>query len=205
MSSKFKCAGFALTNTATALVVSGVLLGGAVQGKQMVANSDYEHFKQQISSYQSAVERFEARYKALPGDYASASTELTAPAGVTIQNGNGNGAVMGGFCNVANEEACIVWQHLILAGLIEGDVRATDTTARQRHIYGGVVSSMATGDYANGKGELKMLLEGVPADVAQRLDDEMDDGNATSGNIARYGGTGSAYDSEAALNLCITL
>jgi hypothetical protein len=205
MNLKRKILGFALPDVATALAMSSVLVGGAFQGKQVVDNSHYETFKQQISGYRLAVDTFKARYDSFPGDFASASTELKAPPGVVVKNGNGNGTVMGGFCNVANEESCLVWQHLILAGLVEGDAGATDGSARKVHAYGGVFSSMATGDYANGRDELKVLIQGVPSEVAQRIDDEMDDGNATSGNIARYGGTGTTYDSDQALNLFVSI
>jgi len=205
MSLKQKNSGFSIVDMVTAVAVSGVLMGGTIQGKQMVDNSNYESFKQQINSYHIAVDTFKKRYNALPGDFSLASTKLSAPAGVTVQNGNGNGAVMGGFCNVANEESCLVWQHLVLAGLVVGDAGATDGMARREHAYGGVISSMATGDYANGKDELKVLIQGVPGDVAQRLDDELDDGNATTGNIARYGGIGTEYGDLSSLNLFVSI
>ncbi len=205
MNTRGKNAGFTLVEIAIVLVIIGLLLGGVLKGQQMVENTKYKNFKQQIDSYRAAAYSFQDRYKALPGDYALASTKLTAPSGVTIQNGNGDGSVGGGYCNVANEESCVVWQHLILAGLIGGDASATDATARRAHAYGGVVSSIATGNWANGRNELKVLMQGVPGEAAQRLDDELDDGNATSGDVARYGGSGATYDQNASLNVFITL
>ncbi|MCF6282440.1 MAG: prepilin-type N-terminal cleavage/methylation domain-containing protein [Candidatus Polarisedimenticolaceae bacterium] len=205
MNSRRKNAGFTLVEIAIVLVIIGLLLGGVLKGQQMVENTKYKNFKQQIDSYRAAVYSFQDRYRALPGDYALASTKMTAPAGVTIRNGNGNGAVAGGYCDAANEEACVVWQHLILAGLIGGDASATDATARRVHAYGGVVSSISTGNWANGRNELKILMQGIPGEVAQRLDDELDDGNATSGDVARYGGSGATYDVAQTLNVFVTM
>ncbi|HEC15715.1 MAG TPA: prepilin-type N-terminal cleavage/methylation domain-containing protein [Sedimenticola sp.] len=197
--------GFTLVEIAIVLVIIGLLLGGVLKGQQMIENTKYKNFKQQIDSYRGAVYSFQDRYKALPGDFAQASTKLTAPAGVTIRNGNGNGQVQGGYCSADNEEACIVWQHLILAGLIGGDASATGTNARRTHTYGGMISSIATGNWANGRTELKILMQGVPGDVAQRLDDELDDGNATSGDVARYGGSGATYNPNQSLNVFVSL
>ena len=205
MNARGKNAGFTLVEIAIVLVIIGLLLGGVLKGQAMVENTKYKNFKQQIDSYRAAAYSFQDRYRALPGDFAQASVKLTAPAGVTIQNGNGNGSVAGGYCGTANEEACIVWQHLILAGLIGGDAGATDATARRTHSYGGVISSISTGNWANGRNELKILMNGIPGEVAQRLDDELDDGNATSGDVARYGGSGATYNQNASLNVFVSL
>lgn len=205
MNSRRKNAGFTLVEIAIVLVIIGLLLGGVLKGQQMVENTKYKNFKQQIDSYRAAVYSFQDRYRALPGDFDQASAKLTAPAGVTIQDGNGNGQIQGGYCNVANEEACVVWQHLILAGLIGGDASATDATARKTHAYGGTVSSISTGNWANGRMELKILMQGVPGEVAQRMDDELDDGNATSGDVARYGGAGATYNPNQVLNVFVSL
>jgi len=198
-------AGFTLVEIAIVLVIVGLLLGGVLKGQQMIENTKYKNYKQQIDSYRAAVYSFQDRYKALPGDFAQASTKLTAPSGVTIRNGNGDGSVQGGYCSTNNEEACVVWQHLILAGLIGGDASATGTTARRTHTYGGFISSIATGNWANGRNELKILMQGVPGEVAQRLDDEIDDGNATSGDVARYGGSGATYNPAQSLNVFVSL
>jgi len=202
MNSKRKNAGFTLVEIAIVLVIIGLLLGGVLKGQQMVENTKYKNFKQQIDSYRAAVYSFQDRYRALPGDFSQASTKMTAPTGVTIQNGNGDGVVGGGWCNTANEESCVVWQHLILAGLIGGDASATDTTARRVHAYGGLIDSVSTGNWANNRNELKILMRGVPGEVAQRLDDEIDDGAAGSGDVACYNCT---YDVTLSQDVFVTL
>ena len=205
MSSRSDKSGFTRVEIGIVLVVFGLLIGGWVKGHEVVEDAKYEKFKEQIESYRAAVIAFQDQYQALPGDFDLASTKLSAPVGVTIQNGNGNGSVGGGYCSTANEEACVVWQHLILAGLIPGDASATDMSARRFHSYGGVISSVSTGDWANNKNELKILMQGVPGEVAQRLDNELDGGNATSGNVARYSGSGSTYDQAETLELFVSL
>ncbi len=197
--------GFTLVELAIVLVIIGLLLGGVLKGQQMIQNAKYKNFRQQIDAYRAAVYSFQDRYGALPGDMADASTRLHAPSGVTIKNGNGDGVIQGGYCDRNNEESCLVWQHLILAGLISGDPAQTGKKAQRHHTYGGVISSIATGTWANGRNELKLLMRGVPGDVAQRLDDELDDGNATSGDIARFGGSGSTYNANQMVNLFVSL
>jgi prepilin-type N-terminal cleavage/methylation domain-containing protein len=196
--------GFTLVEIAIVLVIIGLLLGGVLKGQQLIENTKYKNFVQQINGYRSAVYSFQDRYKALPGDFALATTKLTAPSGVTIVNGNGNGAIEGGYCDAANEESCIVWQHLILAGFLGGDASQTGTGARKTHTYGGFISSISTGTWANNRNDMKILMNGVPGKVAQRYDDEFDDGNATSGDVARYGGTGATY-ADTPLDVFVTL
>lgn len=193
--------GFTLVEIAIVLVIIGLILGGVLQGQVMIENAKYKKFVKEIDSYRAAVYTFQDKYQALPGDLATASTLLDAAA----VNGNGNGAVAGGTCNAAGEEACTIWSHLRYEGLIAGDPSQTGATARPNHAYGGLVDTIATATWGNGVNELKFFLRLIPGDVAQRYDNEFDDGDATSGRIARNGGSGSTYNQNALLNVVTTL
>ena len=194
--------GFTLVEISIVLVIIGLLLGGVLKGQQMIDNSRYKRLQADLDSYRSAVYMFQDRYKALPGDFDKASTELDASA----TDGNGNGQVGGGWCDTAGEESCLVWSHLRYAGLLGGDPTDEDQDARiSDHPYGGIYDSVSTGNWANGKTELKILMRNMPGEVAQRLDNELDDGDATTGDVARYGGSGSTYDKNAQLSVFVSM
>ena len=154
----------------------------------MIENTKYKNFKQQIDSYRAAVYAFQDRYKALPGDFANTNGELTAPAGVTLQTGDNNGQIAGTWCNVANEESCAVWQHLILSGLISGNPATVDGTIAPTHAYGGLFSSIASVNFS-GATRTRVMINPIPGDIAQRLDTDIDDGNPASGDVVRSNGT----------------
>ena len=199
MTKKSRQGGFTLVEIAIVLVIIGLILGGVLQGQTMIENAKYKKFSKEIDSYRAAFHTFQDMHGGLPGDLNNV-TSLDAAATA----GNGNGQIAGGYCSAANEEACLVWSHLRYAELIPGDPTLTDTTAIPSHAYGGPVSSFSTGNWGNGVTEHKVLIQSVPGDAAQRYDNEHDDGDATTGNITRYGGSGSSY-SDALQNLMIAL
>ena len=188
MTQKSKQGGFTLVEIAIVLVIIGLILGGVLQGQTMIENAKYKKFVKEIESYRAAFHTFQDMYGGLPGDLGN-TTSLDAAATA----GNGGGTIAGDYCATANEESCLVWSHLRYAKLIPGDPTLTDGTARPSHAYGGPVSSFSTGSWGNGITEHKILLQSIPGDVAQRYDDERDDGDATSGNFTRNGGSGSTY------------
>lgn len=187
---KSRQGGFTLVEIAIVLVIIGLILGGVLQGQTMIENAKYKKFVKEIDSYRAAFHTFQDMHGGLPGDLANISTLDSAATA-----GNGNGQMAGGYCDVANEESCLVWSHLRYAELIPGDPSLTDATAIPSHAYGGPVSSFSTGNWGNGITEHKVLIISVPGDAAQRYDNEHDDGDATTGNITRYNGSGSSYSS----------
>ncbi|OUS17364.1 prokaryotic N-methylation site [Gammaproteobacteria bacterium 50_400_T64] len=192
-------AGFTLVEIAIVLVIIGLILGGVLKGQSLIENAEYKNFVKQVDSYRAAYFTFRDTYRGLPGDLANVSALDSAAVA-----GNGDGNISGGYCDAA-EESCNVWSHLRYAGLIAGDPSDTSTGSPPSHTYGGLVSSISTGSWANGVTETKLLTRSIPGDVAQRYDNEFDDGDATTGSIARYQGSGTSYDPDALLAVFITL
>ncbi|MBL4782333.1 MAG: prepilin-type N-terminal cleavage/methylation domain-containing protein [Porticoccaceae bacterium] len=197
-----KQSGFTLVEIAIVLVIIGLILGGVLKGQVLIDNAKYKNFVKQVESYRAGVYTFQDTYRALPGDI-SVITALDAAATA----GDGDGSIEGAECDSNAEESCLVWSHLRYAGIIAGDPSITTTSAPPTHTYGGQVSSIATGNWANGVTAIKILTKSVPGDVAQRYDNEFDDGDATSGSVARYepGETSKTYDITASHSVYIAL
>jgi len=202
--SKIKSSGFTLVEIAIVLVIIGLLLGGVLNGQTLIKNAKYNAWVGEIDSYRSAFTTFVTTYRALPGDMNNASSRLEAPTGVAIRNGNGSGVIDGGGNSGLNVESGVALQHLILAGLIKGDPAPETGNVRKGTPVGGTYNSIATGNWANGKWGHKLLMFGVPGDLCQRLDEEFDDGDASTGVIARHEGNGE-WDPATPNNIFIAL
>ncbi|MBQ0719490.1 MAG: prepilin-type N-terminal cleavage/methylation domain-containing protein [Gammaproteobacteria bacterium] len=200
LSNSSRQSGFTLVEIAIVLVIIGLILGGVLKGQVLIENAKYKSFVKQIESYRAAVYTFQDTYRGLPGDLLNVSA-LDAAATA----GDGDGLIEGGFCDISGEEVCKVWSHLRYAGIISGDPGDVDATASPTHTYGGLVSSIGTGNWANGKTQIKILTKGIPGDVAQRYDNEFDDGDASTGSIARYGGSGTTYNADSSHDVFIAL
>lgn len=192
--------GFTLVEIAIVLVIIGLILGGVLQGQVLVDNAKYKNFVKQIESFRASVYTFQDTYRGLPGDLLNVSALDSAAVA-----GDGDGLIEGGFCDISGEETCKVWSHLRYAGIISGDPTDVGATASPTHAYGGLVSSIGTGNWANGVNEIKILTRSIPGDVAQRYDNEFDDGDATTGDVARYGGSGSTYNLDSTVSVFISL
>jgi len=192
--------GFTLVEIAIVLVIIGLILGGVLKGQVLIENAKYKNFVKQVESYRGAFYTFQDTYRALPGDILN----ISALDGAAVE-GDGDGVIDGDYCSADEEEACTVWSHLRYAGIIAGDPENTDASASPTHTYGGLVSSIATGAWGNGITESKILTQGIPGDVAQRYDNEYDDGDATSGSVSGDGNTDETYDLTTTHDLVITI
>ena len=199
-SHKAKQSGFTLVEIAIVLVIIGLILGGVLKGQSLIDNAKYKNFAKQIQGVRAAVLTFQDQYQAMPGDILNISALNSAATA-----GNGDGRIAGGFCDSASEESCLVWSHLRYAGLISGDPALVDGAANVNHTFGGPIRGVAYGSWGNGVNETKILVYTFPGAVAQRYDNEFDDGTATTGDIARFGGSGATYDLNATVNMFITL
>jgi len=188
-------AGFTLIEAAVVLVVIGLILGVVLQGQSLIRNAEYRSFKSQINDYQSAYYAFRDRYNALPGDMTASDANQRLEDGINA-GGNGNGIIdfQGGpQCSADSEESCIVWQHLRAAGLIQGNPERQGEDASPSHTYAGVFSSMFTGSAGNNRFEDKMLITGVPGDIASRLDNDLDDERPDRGRVSCNDCSGNEY------------
>ena len=115
--------GFTLIEIAIVLVIIGLLLGGVLKGQELITGARVRNLISQQDGIKAAFFGFQDRYRALPGDYASASTNINCPAPALL-NGNGNGRIEAPTHPAVVHEELLAWSHLTGAGFLNGSFAA---------------------------------------------------------------------------------
>lgn len=182
--------GFTLIEIAIVLVIIGLLLGGILKGQELITSARVRNIIAQLDGTKAAFFGFQDRYRALPGDFSAASTQI---AGVAFK-GNGDGQILG-------EEAIAVWDHLSHAGFINGTyvykAATIDATTTPNNPYGAPLQLIYDNVYADAaaptpRTNLKTGPQ-IPVNILAEIDRKIDDGNALRGSM-RF----SAYQGNAA-------
>ena len=169
--------GFTLVEIAIVLVIIGLLLGGVLKGQELINQAKIKNVANDLNDISAAIYAYQDRYKRLPGDDPGATRwALIAAAG------DGNNQMSGGYGSTANtDESRLFWAELRLAGFVAG---ATDTLANAAsqplNAAGGIMGVQTAGF---GLGGTIVCTGSLPAKIAQSIDSQFDDGNATTGNV----------------------
>lgn len=205
--------GFTLIEIAIVLVIIGLLLGGVLKGQELITSARVRNLISQQDGIKAAFYGFQDRYRALPGDYAQASTNIP---NVSV-NGNGNGRIEADNGDGVHEDI-LVWDHLSHAGFINGtyvyDADGPKDTTNPKNPYGIYMQLVYDGVYGTGSGgqngtpstarhNLKTGGQ-IPVALLAEVDRKIDDGNALQGSFqfSLYAGNGTAptpadcYDNE---------
>ena len=105
-----KQSGFTFTELAIIIFIIAIVVSAVLVGQTLLGASKLRSQIIQIEEYRRAINAFEAKYNALPGDFRNAISYNLG------NNGNGN-RVMGDFAN----ETDLIWEHLGNAGFIDYD------------------------------------------------------------------------------------
>lgn len=191
------------------LLLAGLLLGSLLRGKMAVDAHRTQLLEEQLRSVAHALHKYRSQFKALPGDeldVRNAASYLLhadscAPVGSKCMLGNG---IIDGNWNDENtaSESYLAWQHLRMAGMLEG---ATDPAAANyppHNNEGGMlgITSQENSPIAGLHGPQIICTDHVKASIAKRIDADLDDGNTASGKVmvtissAVNGGTAIATD-----------
>ncbi|MDO9386167.1 MAG: prepilin-type N-terminal cleavage/methylation domain-containing protein [Thiobacillus sp.] len=165
--------GFTLIEIAIVLVIIGLLLGGILKGQELITQGRIRNVGNDFQSVTAAINLYQDRYRALPGDDAGAAARWT---GTT--SGDGDGQIGGAYNSTTDaDESRLFWHHLRLAGLVGG--AATDTTQAVNATQG------RTGIQNGGLGLVGPIVcsNNLPAKIAQAIDAQFDDGDATTGTV----------------------
>jgi prepilin-type N-terminal cleavage/methylation domain-containing protein len=195
-----KQAGFTLIEIAIVLVIIGLLLGGVLKGQELITSARVRNLISQQDGVKAAYFGFLDRFRALPGDYSLASTNIANVAAGA--NGNGNGQIRSVLGGDTIDEYIAVWDHLSKAGFINGSYTyaalpespATAPTSP----YARYVQVIYDNVYGAGGGALRHNIKtgnGIPSELLSEIDRKIDDGNPVTGvfQFSAYpGGTGAS-------------
>ena len=181
--------GFTLIEIAIVLVIIGLLLGGILKGQELITSARVRNLISQQDGIKAAFYGFQDRYRALPGDYKLANTNLGGTGTVTA--GDGNGQILDAT-GTGTKESILVWDHLTRAGFLNGnftyDTAVNDSTT-PKNPYGQFVQLIYDETYGSGATPLPPkrhnLKTGsqIPVEIAAEIDRKTDDGNPVSGSF----------------------
>jgi prepilin-type N-terminal cleavage/methylation domain-containing protein len=175
--------GFTLIEIAIVLVIIGLLLGGILKGQELITQGRIRNVSNDFQSVTAALNLYQDRYRALPGDDAGAAARWTInpPAGGAL----GNGVIAGNYNSAtAGEESRQFWLHLRRAGLVGGAVDDDRTPPNAASGVTGVQNG------AFGIPGVVVCSNNLPAKIAQAIDTQFDDGNSETGTVRAAAGTG---------------
>ena len=187
--------GFTLIEIAIVLVIIGLLLGGVLKGQELITSARVRNLIAHQDGVKAAYFGFLDRYRALPGDYSGATTNIPGCSG--CQNGDNNGQIL---LNGAMLESIAAWEHLSKAGFITGTYVYSGTAASTNtpvNPYGSLNQLIFDATYQDASPTARHNLKtgaNIPSDILAEVDRKIDDGLANSGQVrySTFGGAAAA-------------
>jgi prepilin-type N-terminal cleavage/methylation domain-containing protein len=205
-----KQAGFTLIEIAIVLVIIGLLLGGVLKGQELITSARVRNLISQQDGVKAAYFGFLDRFRALPGDYGLASTNIANVAAGA--NGNGNGQIQSVLGGGTIDEHIAVWDHLSKAGFINGSytyAALPETPASvPSNPYVRYIEVINDNVYGAGGGAVRHNIKTgnqIPSDILAEIDRKIDDGNPVGGvfQFSTYnGGAGGTAPTGGAAGTC---
>jgi prepilin-type N-terminal cleavage/methylation domain-containing protein len=188
-----KQTGFTLIEIAIVLVIIGLLLGGVLKGQELITSARVRNLISAQEGVKAAYFGFLDRYRALPGDYGSASTNI-ACGPTPCKDGNNNGTIRSIADGDTIDEPIAAWEHLSKSGFVNGNYTyapfpespgsaPTNPYARYLRLsYDGIYGTGVAGTPNTLRHNIKTGNQ-VPSDLLAEIDRKSDDGVPTSGSF----------------------
>lgn len=179
--------GFTLIELAIVLVIIGLLLGFVLNGQPLIDSAKVKKMARDFQNVQLYIHAYQDRFKTLPGDDHRADVHVT---GTNPANGARNGVIEGAWDTADNEdESCVIWQHIRLAGLFSGST-AIDCTANNtyqpRNADGGLIGVQSVSSFTDMlgmRGAYVVCSDAILGRLASQLDATLDDGVGDTGTV----------------------
>lgn len=195
-------AGFTLVEIAIVLIIIGLLLGGILKGLELIAGAKAKNLSSDFKSVPLLVYAYQDKYRALPGDDASAAIHLgeratLAPTAAT----QGNGRIDGNYNSVSSaDESLAFWQQVRLANLATGSTNFSTSSAIAsavpRNAEGGRIGIQSISPITGLSGAFFVCSDGISGRLAKQIDIALDDGDTAGGSFrvmaGGYSGTAQA-------------
>jgi len=195
--------GFTLIEIAIVLVIIGLLLGGIVKGSELITSARVRALISKQDGIRAAYYGFEERFRAIPGDYAQATANISG----ATQNGNGNGRIEN---TAVPNESILAWEHLTQSGFLSPTFvySATESALTSpsnssgvflQIVYDGIYGAGTTGAPGSLRHNIKTGSQ-IPVQILAEADRKIDDGLPNTGGFqfSRYQGNGAAAPTDGA-------
>jgi prepilin-type N-terminal cleavage/methylation domain-containing protein len=186
--------GFTLIEIAIVLVIIGLLLGGVLQGQQLIENSRVKSATNDINGISAATFSYQDRYGRLPGDDLEANDDRGDSWPATGTEGDGDGVIDGDLGDTfdGGSEVGPFFQHLKAAGFLAGDaIGDTGALALPQNPFGGLIG-ITSATVMDGMAGNKVCMSNVSGSGATALDTQLDDGGPGTGRFRGLVGTAGA-------------
>jgi prepilin-type N-terminal cleavage/methylation domain-containing protein len=182
-----KQSGFTLIEIAIVLVIIGLLLGGVLQGQQLIENSRVKSATNDFNGIAAGAFSYQDRYGRLPGDDNTDGIEDRGDSWADVAAGDGNGIVDGDAADAfdGSGEMGSFFQMMRAAGFVAGDPALTDADALPQNPFGGL-TTVTTAEINDGLNGTKICMSNVSGSSSIALDTQLDDGDGATG---RFRGT----------------
>lgn len=173
--------GFTLIELAIVLVIIGLLLGGVLKGQELITQAKIKNVANDINGTTVAIYGYQDRYKRLPGDDPG-QTRWTPSTATAANQGDGDNIIEGTYSSTTDtDETRRFWLNLRHAGFIAGDLSSVANGSTQPlNAANGIVGVQSGGLGLTGT---IVCVGSLPTKIAQSIDSQMDDGNATTGSV----------------------
>ena len=175
--------GFTLIEFAIVMLIISLMITLTAKGNELLNNTTVKMLAFDFHNIQLAINSYQDEFHALPGDDRKASAHLP-DSGVSINNGNGD-SIIGGSWNSTAGESFDLWQHVRLAGLMQGSTDEGSHNYIPHNASGGAlgVSSSSASPIPGLKGEYVICSDHIPGRLVKQLDLAMDDGDTAFGSM----------------------